>query len=143
MNYYKKWIIALVLIAIVAAAGVAYYMYNKPHADIAGMKTDHMLTASELYASFDENEKVANEEYLNKVIEVSGKVVGIEQSNEGNKTFILEGGGLMGGVKCEMDTHSQHDLDQVSTGDKVTLKGICTGYLMDVVMVRCILIPNS
>jgi hypothetical protein len=143
MNYYKKWIIGLALLAIVAAGSTAYYMYNKPHADVAKMEVKHTLEASTLYESFESNEQKANKEYLNDVIKISGKLMQIEEKENENTTLILDAGGLMGGVKCELDTHSGHDLSKIEVGDQLSLKGICTGYLMDVILVRCIIIPNS
>ncbi len=142
MNY-KKWIIAALLLIGIIGITTAYYIYNKPHAEVASMEVDHTVDATTLYASFDQNEKEANTEYLNDVIIVNGKLLTIEKSEDGGTTLIIDGGAMLGGVKCEMDSHSVHDLDSLEVGDPLKLKGICSGFLMDVIMVRCILLSNS
>ena len=43
----------------------------------------------------------------------------------------------MGGVSCEMQDTS--GTENIKAGDSVTIKGVCTGVLMDVVLVRCVL----
>ena len=142
MNY-KKWILVIVAVAGLVAVTTAYFVYNKPHADIKSMDVDHRVDAAGIYSSFNEDEKTANDKYLNDVIVVEGELMSIETSEDGGTTFILDGGSMLGGVKCELDTHAKHSLESVSEGDKVTLKGICTGFLMDVIIVRCIIISKS
>ena len=56
-------------------------------------------------------------------------------TNEGGNVKVqLVGGSEMGGVSCEMEPGSAFF---PATGSRVCLKGICTGYLMDVVLNPC------
>jgi tRNA_anti-like len=45
---------------------------------------------------------------------------------------LLKTDDLMFGVNCTME-----DDAQVKTGEQISIKGICTGYLTDVVLIRC------
>lgn len=75
-----------------------------------------------------------NPQYLDKIITVCG-VVG-EVTTEGGAVKVqLIGGSAMGGVSCEMETGSTAAPQK---GSRVCLKGICTGFLMDVVLNRCV-----
>jgi hypothetical protein len=132
----KKWIY-LALAVVIIGGLIAYKVYNKPHKDVAAITADYTLDAEELFNAFQENESKANEMYLDKILQVTGKVRKIEQSEE-YTVLILESGDLMGGIRCEF---APGDLSgaEISEGEEVTLKGICSGSLMDVVLVRCTL----
>ena len=41
----------------------------------------------------------------------------------------------MGGVICQMEPSFEGEFE---TGESATFKGLCTGYLMDVILVRCV-----
>ena len=69
----KKIIIPVLLVGLVAA-GIGYYMYNKPVESLEKKKADVSVTASQIIADYEADEKAANDKYLGKVVEVSGKV---------------------------------------------------------------------
>ena len=96
------------------------------------------MTASELYDSFENNESGANEKYLDKIVEVSGTVLESKTNDEGIFSVTLEGGGMLGGVICQLDELSEHERTSFEAGESITFRGKCTGMLMDVVLVRCI-----
>jgi len=134
MKKYLKYILLLV----VAGGAFAFYMYNKPHKNISKSKTDVELSASQLFSDFENNEVEANTKYLDKVMEVEGVVKEITKDENGMTSITLEGGSDMFGVICQMDDLSKHKRTDFKEGEKVTFKGICTGVLMDVVLVRCV-----
>lgn len=131
----------LLFLFILAIGGGAYgiYMYNKPHKNMQRQAADFELSAPKLYSDFENDESAANTKYLDKIIQVTGAVREIIKE-EDKVSIILEAGSLLGGITCELDDHSQHDISEISEGDQLSLKGICTGMLMDVVLVRCIII---
>ena len=64
-----KIILIIAVAAIVSGSYIAYRMWNKPHADAAelpGIK----ISAQELVEAFENNEELANQTYLSKVVEV-------------------------------------------------------------------------
>ena len=133
----KKIAIIIGLLAIIGA-GVGYMMYNKPHKDIKSTKADITISAEELFTAYEADETAANTKFLDKMIEVKGKVLEVKTDEEGNTAVSLEGGGMMFGVICNLDALSEHKRTEFQTGEEVTFKGICTGLLMDVVLVRCV-----
>jgi uncharacterized protein HemX len=138
MKKYLSYAILLVIIGI----GVGFYMYNKPHQNIKNSKADFKIEANQLFATFDENESEANTKYLDKIIEVKGTVREVSVDEEGNINVMLDSESELSGVICQLDNLTTHKKTNFSPGEKVTFKGICTGMLMDVVMVRCVEIEN-
>jgi hypothetical protein len=130
----------LVVILIVGAlllGGVFYglYEFNRKPASLTTKSIDISINASDLLLAFQENEEKANADYLDKVIGVSGTVGDIV--NEGGVSSIyLETEDPMSSVICEME---QSPVTGVSVGDEIILKGQCTGYLMDIVLIKSVI----
>ncbi len=134
----KKILIAFGLLVLIGG-GVAFYLYNKPHQNIERAEADFEMPASELFAAFEQNEQAAQDKYLDKIIKVTGAVQEVKKSDDGSTQIILEGDGMFG-VSCQLDDKVEHSHTDLETGEKATLKGICTGKLMDVVLVRCVVV---
>ena len=58
----------------------AYHLYVKPHQSAAGESADFTIDADSLYQQYQTNEHLADQKYLGKVIEVSGKLSEIQRS---------------------------------------------------------------
>lgn len=121
--------IGLLLFIAILIGAIAFLYVNQASKNAASSKTDVRITASELFAAFDENETSANEEYLDKVIEIKGKISEID----GNQ-IRLQTEDAFFGVICELE-NIPDELPEV--GQEIVLKGFCTGKLMDVVLTRC------
>lgn len=133
----KKLLIAgLVLIA--GAAGVGYYLWNKPHENIQTAEASATLEASALYQAFTTDETKANSDYLGKTIQVNGTVTAVSTDDPKAPKVTLDTGDPLGAVVCAMDKLSEHERTQFNNGEKVTFKGKCTGYLSDVILDRCV-----
>ncbi len=131
----KKIILGAVALVLLIGALVGYRMYNKPHVDLATATADHQLSATALFAAFEADEAAANAKYLDKVIRVEGEIMKVTKEENGQSSLTLNAGGMLGGVICQLDP----SLTEVSftEGQNITLNGLCTGMLMDVVLVRC------
>lgn len=123
----------LVLLAVLAGAYYGFSEFNR--GNVGAGKTDFKVSTTELFEAFDDDETAANAKYLDKTVEVTGVIQKVSKNKEGKVTITLDGG-MMFGITCEM--FDSEKLDQYKKGAKVTLKGICTGYLSDVVLVRCV-----
>lgn len=115
----------------------AYHLYVKPHQSAAGETADFSMDADSLYSQYQTNEHAADAKYLGKVIEVSGKLTEI-QHNGNTEVWILSQQGGGGGINCQLFAGIKPDPEPKS-GDIVTVKGRCTGYLMDVNLVDCVM----
>jgi hypothetical protein len=138
----KKFLFSFGLIGLIGV-GVGLYIYNKPHKDIKKSKPDFKIEASQLLAEFEENETEANTKYLDKLIEVEGTVREVSLDDEGNVSVILESENPLSGIICQLDDLATHEKESFDPGEKVTFKGLCTGMLMDVVLVRCVEVDNN
>ena len=133
----KKWLlVALILIIIGMIVGL--YMYNKGPRQLKNEKTELSISATELFNSFSENETEANSKFLDKVVEVSGEIKAI--TSDGTKGIVLETGDMLSSVICEMD--DEVSLEGLRVGNQVIIKGQCTGYLMDVILVKSIIVKK-
>ena len=134
----KKYIKYIVVLALIGGA-YGFYMYNKPHKNLAKTKADVTLSAQDLFTAYELNETKANEIYLGKVLEVDGIIKSIEGEN--SNIINLEVGSMMSRVSCEMEPDAYaKNKNSLSEGDKVTIRGNCAGMTMDVVLQRCVLI---
>lgn len=132
----KKWIFLAGLLVCLLAGGWAYYNYNKPRAGVTSVAAAHTLGAEQLYDEFATNEATATEKYVGKAIAVTGVVSSVQQSADGATTVLLKAGDAMGGISCSMAAKENRPAE----GSTVTIKGRCTGFLMDVNLVDAIII---
>jgi hypothetical protein len=134
--------ISLLIVFVLAQAGIltGVYMYNRQHTDLRGSHPDFVVTASELSKEFESDENAATSRYLNKVLEVSG-TVGTIKTGDGNITSVtLETGNPMSAVICTFSpSNKPADFEQ---GKEITVRGECSGFLMDVLLNNCTIIQG-
>lgn len=134
----KRYIILLVLAVVLIGAGLyAWREYHRQHPDTAKMEAAYSMSAPALVKAFQDDENKANRQYNDKVINVSGTVVKVEH-NDSTQTVQLDGK-AMGGVICQFEAAHGGELKALQPGQAVSIRGVCTGMLMDVVLVRCAL----
>ncbi len=135
-----KKLLGIGLLLALVGLGVGYFTYNKPHQNMEKAEADVSIQAPELFSAFESDEGSANEKYLDKVIQVTGTVKEVSTDEEGNVSLTLESGSDLFGVICQLDNLTEHEKTDFQPGEQVTLKGKCTGMLMDVVLVRCVVV---
>lgn len=129
--------ILLILLALgCVGAGVGYYLWNKPHQNMATAKTDVAIEAAALFAEYNADETACNAKYLNKVIAVTGKVKDVT-NDEGSVKVSLETGSDFG-VRCSLSTTATHARTTFTPGENVTFKGTCSGINFDVQLDNCV-----
>jgi hypothetical protein len=128
----------LLLLAIVLITGTVLFLMNwfKPHKTADDQKAVASLTATELFNAFSADEPKANATYLNQVIEVTGVLEKIDTGETGQKIYYLATGDMLGTISC---TFSKGTVMSTAVGETISLKGICDGYLTDVVLKQCVL----
>lgn len=137
MNKKTKFIVIAVLILAFITV-VLEVTYNKPHTDVANSKADITLTAQTILNDFENNENNANAKYLEQIIEISGTISTLSM-NDNKGIITLNNEGSIGSVMCHLTPEETLKFKNLHTGKPVIIKGICTGYLMDVVLVKCII----
>ena len=124
------------LIFILIAALAWKYAYRKTEPNVSSKKADYALDASVLVTAFETDENAANELYLNRIISVTGTVESVSEDSIGISVYIKEPDDLSG-IICGFELDAE-DITGIDKGDQVTIKGVCTGYLMDVVLNHCV-----
>jgi hypothetical protein len=141
----KKVFISIIFVAIVGGAWFGYGEYKRKVKDLAKVTARVTMPANELIAVFENNEKAANAEYLDKVIAVKGRVKALEKNDRGHFTIVLGETGSMSSVRCSMDSSHLKEVTGVKAGTDITVKGACTGFTADeslgsdVILNRCVL----
>jgi hypothetical protein len=139
MKPYVK--IALFVVLFIAISGIlaALIMYNKKHPDTAKAKPDFIVTATSLQKEFEDNEKNASDRYINKILEVTGTISSVTPADSTHLNISLKTGSDMSSVICTFPSKG-HQSDFV-TGNEITLRGECSGFLMDVLLNNCAEVP--
>lgn len=133
----KKYLKYILLLGILGAI-VGYNLINKDFENMTEAISEIQLSATQLFSDYENNEPKANKKYLDKIVEVSGRVKEVSQDENGMTSLTLETESDMFGVICQLDNLTKHARTDFKEGEEVKLKGICTGVLMDVVLVRCV-----
>jgi uncharacterized protein YpmB len=133
----KAGYIILVVLIIVSAVGIfAYRALNKPPATVNHIDATK-VTAREFAAQFAADEAKANQQYLNKAIEVTGIITGTEKNQDGGLMVLLDTGDPMMAVQCAMKDQKL----SAKTGEEVTIKGFYSAAsLLGISLTGCIVV---
>jgi hypothetical protein len=135
----KKQLILILMIAILAVVTVTvFYTFRKNPDSVSRSKPEFIISASELVDEFMEDEDAANQKYLDKIIQIGGEISGVEEL-QGGKTVIYLKGNSLGSVSC-LFSGSELGTEIPEVGKPVTIKGKCTGFVLDVVLTMCTLV---
>ena len=110
------------------------FMVPKGPLDIHSAPTELTINASSLYADFETDETAANGTYAGKVMEVSGSLSAITKDDDGHYSLSLSADSPMGQIVCNLSPGEPKPPTETAIGQSITLKGVCTGYLFDVVL---------
>jgi len=131
-----KFIIPTILIVI---SIILFSIYNTKKRNISSEETNYKVYANLLFLEFENDETAASKKYINKVIEIKGKIGEISKSQDKDQMFVLRETEDIFGINCMVvieNIKSNHYL----VGDSITIKGIVQGYLSDVIVNNCIII---
>ncbi|WP_405206681.1 OB-fold protein [Aquimarina sp. LLG6339-5] len=139
MNRKNKIIIFLFGLLLMVGAYVYIECYNTSHIDIINASTEISTDSQKLTASFISNENDANLIYKDKIVELVGVVKEVTFLNNRN-TIVLEGENKNSSVLCDMQSDQLRMVKNLKKGQKIELKGVCKGFLKDVILLNCMLI---
>lgn len=129
-------IVVAIALGLLVAGGIAYFVYNKPHRDVASEKPAFSLTSDQLFDEYEADEASANAKYLDQTVEVSGTIIELGTNDGGQDFAILAAeNAMIGGVSATF----QEKTEGLSLDQAITVKCRCTGKLMDVVLINCTL----
>jgi hypothetical protein len=134
----RKWLrTGLIILIIGAIIGIIaiLYVFRKSPDSVGSKKPDVTIDATALTKAFEEDENAANTLYLNKIILVTGTIESVAE-NGPEISLTLKESDDIAGVICSFSKETI-DLQNLAEGKKISVKGICNGYLMDVVLSKC------
>ena len=133
--------VALFVVLIIAVSGILYalILYNRKHPDTSKVKPDFIITAIALQKEFEDGEAAASSKYIKKILEVSGSVSSVTQADSNNVNISLKSGNDLSSVIC---TFAKADPSKFKTGDEITIRGECSGFLMDVLLNNCAIVQK-
>lgn len=134
-----KKLLYLIGVVVIISIGFGVVMYYEPVKSIKKHKSAYQITSENLVNEYESDEALANEKYQNKIVEVSGIVDNINKVEE-EITIRLNANNIMSSVLCEMEP--EYDISSINKGDRIIIKGVCTGYLLDIVLVQSVIVEN-
>ncbi len=140
MRNSRKNFSILIIVLLIVPIGLVFYTYNQPHRDINDEDSIISIMANQLFMEYEQNELAANIKFLDKAIIVNGKIDKLDTSSKNDIIVIFKKPDDFFGLSCSFDGGMKHLLSNKSIGDSLKLKGICKGYLSDVVLIDCIII---
>lgn len=132
----------MLLLAGLLAAGAYYYVFIFSRNNHRQVQNEQAITigAEMLADQFSTDETSANARYLDKVLAVKGIMLEAGVNNEGKTTLLLQGDtSSMTHIFCTLIS----EIPAPPRLSEVTVKGICTGLLSDVIMVDALLIKTT
>ena len=136
----KKIILFGLIAAIIGGIAVWYFIFYKPthyKRDVADEVAIN-ITAQQIVKNYQANEDSANKIYLNKAIAITGEVLEAKKNQDGKPTVTLKSDDNFSNIYCTL----KNDAGQIQGGSTITVKGICTGFLSDVVIIDAIIIKK-
>lgn len=128
----KKLLIwgSLAAILIVSAALYYVFVYSvNHHRDVNDEKAINIAVV-DLVTAYQKSELAANTLYLNKAVAVKGAIVTIDKDQTGKTTLIMGSASELTNVFVTLKAGTFTN----KIGDTVVAKGICSGFLSDVVL---------
>jgi hypothetical protein len=136
-------VLFFLLIGGTAAAIYIYKEYNRKLPKIEYIKADYTMQAEKLINEFEKDEKISNQKYLDKILEVEGNVKNVEIL-DGGVIFVTLGDSTSStSIRCNIDSIYNKTANNLINDSHVMVKGVCTGFNKDellgsdVLMVRC------
>jgi hypothetical protein len=133
----KKILFSVLAIIVLAGLGFWFFIFYKPthfKRNVANEKAI-IVTAPDIVKEYQSNEAEANVKYLNKTIAVTGEISDMNTDQDGHLTITLKSNDAMSNVFCTLHSFTE----KPKIGSTITVKGICTGFLSDVVLTEAMI----
>ena len=132
MSTKNKIIIIIAIIAAIAFSAYYYiFIYSSNNHRQVQSETAIAITSDSLVAKYQADEKLANSLYLNKAVAVTGNLLSIDKNQEGKTTLVIGRSESFSNVSVTMSSDAPITK---KVGAPITIKGLCTGALSDVVI---------
>ena len=148
--------IIVIVVALLIAGSVGYFMFNQPHRDVQSIKADFQMDSSELVKEYLVDANSANEKYLqeegeSKILLITGIIKNINEDLNHQKVILLKSNSDQAGVSCTFTSDTNINTHGLTIGDKITVKGVIRSgasydedleLYEDVILEKCDIIKN-
>jgi tRNA_anti-like len=144
----NKKVILLITLFICAGAGILYAVreYNRKPEAVADTTPDFTLSSKELIDYFKRDQAAANQKFLGKMMLISGTVMALDTAIAAKPTVVIGESESNSSIRCSVDSAFYDRSRSLKPNDKITIKGVCTGYIpddmglgSDIIINRCII----
>ncbi len=137
----KRRLLLLVLAMAIITIG-SFVIFNQPVKDTARVTTKGSFTSTEFLEKLatENGEKLAP--YIEQAIEVEGIINEINIRN-GKKSIFITDNRIKGTILCELQKKQNTDISALKVGEKIKIKGIYKGYLLDAILLNCIVLETA
>ena len=135
----KKNNILYILIALLLLVNGYYYVvpyFTNSNKNLELVAYEASINSNDLIDSYINSEEKTDKLYSGKIIEVSGFVKEVTFLNNRN-TVILYSKNKTSGVICDIHPSQIEKIKNLKEHQKIIVKGICKGFLKDVVLLNC------
>ena len=116
-----KYLLFAGIAGLIIGGSIILYMLNMPHRDVQGEKAAFTVEANQFVNEFMDNEAESNTKYIDQIVIVSGTVLEISEDLLNQKVVLLKA--EKSGVSCTFFKESNSNVEKLSIGDKVKIKG--------------------
>lgn len=88
---------------------------------------EEKVSAETLIYVYAENEVAADDNYKNKIIEVTGVVSQVKKEGANRIIVVLRSSRAFGGVNCQLKNDYKEEAIDLKAGDNITIIGKCSG----------------
>lgn len=132
----KNTYLILILISVLT---VCYFyilpLFTPTEINLEKEKPELIVNADRLISAYALDEDKADELFAGKIIEVIGTVKEVNFLNE-RMTLLLKSN-TNNSVICDIHPTQKEKINKLKENDTVKIKGICKGFLKDVVLLNC------
>lgn len=139
----KKNIAIAAGIGILVLAGYFYKEYYRRPADITSIQPAEKVNAASIVSLYQNDEAKANQQYLNKMVQVQGAITEIINQQDTLINVFIGDTNSVHNVSCLLDKRHFNAIKKYTAGQQITIKGICTGFLLDVELNRCVIVQDN
>lgn len=143
MRFSKKQLILPVVLVIAFIAAWFYREYQRKPGDISNEEPFVKAAAVNVVDLYGQDETKANAQWLGKMIQVSGTICEIDNQHDTLVNVLIGDQASMHKVSCLLDKRHAAEIKNYAAGRQIIIKGICTGYLIDVELNRCVIVPEN
>lgn len=126
----KKVLWVIVLIGLVVGAWTIWYVFYKPHRNVASEKPAYTMTTQGLIDAF-KTDTTATAKYIDKAILLEGPVSALEGTHLS-----------FGNITCNMDSAQLANVKKLTVGQSVKVQGRLTTYndlMEEILLDQCVL----